>query len=213
MDVRRTQERAHAAALGVGLEQRAAHRAELAATFPAHQRVVQRGEQSARGDRSSSASARQRVARETRDRGRFGTLAAHVADDEPPRLAVDLEHVVEVAADLVALARGAVAGRDARARDLRERRRQQARLQGTRDVIALGVQAGVVEREPGPAARTPRRARDRRTETPTRSRRYERESNACSSRQAQKRKRSSTRNHHFRFDLFTHHNLGVDFES
>ena len=50
----------------------------------------------------------QRVASETGDRGGFRSLAAHVADDEPPSLAVDLEHVVEVAADFVALARGAV---------------------------------------------------------------------------------------------------------
>src|SRR5581483_345765 len=34
------------------------------------------------------------------DRGRFVPLAPHVANDEPPRCASDVEDVVEVAADL-----------------------------------------------------------------------------------------------------------------
>ena len=70
------------------------------------------------GERSWSAKRAQRVPREAGDRRRLRSLAAHVADDEPPRLLVDLEHVVEVAADFVAFTGRLVSRGDVRAGDL-----------------------------------------------------------------------------------------------
>ena len=97
------------------------------------------GERSCRPNARSVCRARPAIAAAS------GPFAAHVADDEPPRVLVDLEHVVEVAADFVALARGLVPRGDARAGNVGQRRRQQARLQRPRDVVAFGVETSVVD--------------------------------------------------------------------
>ena len=56
-----------------------------------------------------------------------------------------------VAAYLVALAGRDVTRRDVDARDLGQRRRQQAGLQSTSDVGRAGLEPGVVDRKRGPA--------------------------------------------------------------
>ena len=127
------------------------------------------------GDRSCRPTRAQRVPGESGDRGGLRSLAAHVADHEPPRAFVDLEHVVEVAADLVALAGRLVPRGDARAGDRGQRRRKQARLQRARDVVAFGVQARVVDRQPGTARELLGEREIGRAEATARSRRHERE--------------------------------------
>ena len=91
----------------------------------------------------------QRVARQRGDGGGLGALARHVADDERPLGRRALEDVVEVAADLVELAGGAIAGGHQRARDLRQALGQELDLQGVGDPAALGVEPGVVDRHAG----------------------------------------------------------------
>jgi hypothetical protein len=88
----------------------------------------------------------QRVAGERGDGGRLRALAGDVADHHRPLLRRAREDVVEVPADLVELARRAVAGGQHGAGDLGQPRRQQARLQRVGDVGALGVEARVVDR-------------------------------------------------------------------
>src|SRR5690606_10735932 len=85
------------------------------------------------------------------DGGRLRPRTADVADGEAVRTVVDREDVVEVAADLVALARGAVDDLDLDVRDVGEARGQQAALEGLADRHALRVQAGVVQGQGGPA--------------------------------------------------------------
>src|SRR6266568_7944487 len=60
--------------------------------------------------------------------GGLGALAADIADGEPPTAPGNLEHVVEVAANLVSLASCLVPGRQVHARDGRQLGRQQAVL-------------------------------------------------------------------------------------
>ena len=72
-------------------------------------------------------------------------LAADVAEHEPPRRAVDLEGVVEVAADLGPVARRPVPAADVEAGDRQQHRRKERRLQRPR-------------RARWPAPRTPRPA-------------------------------------------------------
>ncbi len=93
----------------------------------------------------------QRVAREPGNRGGFGTFAAHVAEHQRPRAPTDLEDVVEVTPDLVTPARGPVARRKLDAGNRGQGRREQTRLQRPGNVVALGEQPRVVERESGPA--------------------------------------------------------------
>ena len=93
----------------------------------------------------------QGVAGQARDGGGLRARTADVADGEAVRAVADREDVVEVAADFVAFAGRAVDDLDLDARDLGELRRQQAALEGLADGRALGVQAGVVEGEGGPA--------------------------------------------------------------
>ena len=63
------------------------------------------------------------------DRG-LDALAAHVAEGDDPVAGADLEDVVEVAADLLAVAGRAVGGRDVEARDVGGGGRDQRLLQG-----------------------------------------------------------------------------------
>ena len=94
----------------------------------------------------------QRVATESGELGRFRALAADVSDQR--RVAAALrEHVVEVAADLVAVAQRGEVGGEIESGCTWERGRQQARLQRLGDVvlalvepIGLGVEARTVER-------------------------------------------------------------------
>ncbi len=85
------------------------------------------------------------------DGRRLGTRTADVADGEAVRAVADREDVVEVAADLVALARRAVDDLDLDVRHIGETRRQEAALEGLADRRALRVQAGVVQGQSGPA--------------------------------------------------------------
>lgn len=81
------------------------------------------------------------------DGRRFRARTADIADGESVGTVPDREQVVEVAADLVALARGAVDDLDLHSGYLGETRRQQAALECLADGRALGIQAGVVEGE------------------------------------------------------------------
>ena len=67
-------------------------------------------------------------------RGGARPLAAHVADRDGPQAEAELEHVVEVAADLPALRARAVRGAELEPRDRRQTRRQQAVLQRLGDL-------------------------------------------------------------------------------
>ena len=73
-------------------------------------------------------------------------MPGDVADREEVVLA-GLPRVVEVAADLGALAGRAVARDDLGTRRLRQRARQQALLQGVRDVVLGAVEARVLDRQ------------------------------------------------------------------
>ena len=84
--------------------------------------------------------------------GGFGTLAADIADREPPATPGNLEHVVEVAANLIPLARCLVRCRQVHAGDARQLGRQQAALQRAGGLPLLRVEPGVVQgkrRTPG----------------------------------------------------------------
>ena len=74
-----------------------------------------------------------RVASERGDDGGLRALAADVAEDGEPVVVGELEHVVEVAADLVAVAGGPVRGRDVEPGDARRRRRDQRLLERLRE--------------------------------------------------------------------------------
>jgi hypothetical protein len=93
----------------------------------------------------------QRVARQRRERRGLGALAGHVADDHRPHAVGGAEGVVEVAADLVLLAGGAVARGELEAGHVGERGREQAALQRLGDVRALAVEPRVLDRERGAA--------------------------------------------------------------
>ena len=77
----------------------------------------------------------QRVAHQTGHGRRSGALAAHVADDHHPAGVAGLEHVVEVATDLIAVTGRPEARRELDARDLGQARREQALLQRQRDLL------------------------------------------------------------------------------
>ena len=79
-------------------------------------------------------------------RGR-GALAAHVADGEPEAALADLPEVVEVAADHVVLARSAVPGHHLDVGQVGQPQRQQAALQRPGDLLLLGVQTRVCDRQ------------------------------------------------------------------
>ena len=79
-----------------------------------------------------------------------GAVPGDVADREEVRVA-RLPGVVEIAADLGALAGRAVACDDLRARRLCQRAGQQALLQGVRDVVLGAVETRVVDRQRGAA--------------------------------------------------------------
>ena len=85
-----------------------------------------------------------RVAHERRERGRVDALARDVAEQHH-RAVADLEEVVEVAADGVAAARGAVGGRRAKARELGQAARQQAVLQRLGGARLLAEEARVLD--------------------------------------------------------------------
>lgn len=85
------------------------------------------------------------VAGETGERSCFGSGSAHISDDDGPALVIDAENVVEVAADLGALTGGPVPHCDLEVRDLRQRSRQQAALQGVGDAVLLRVESAVLE--------------------------------------------------------------------
>lgn len=111
---------------------------------------------------------RARAAGERGQRRRLRALLAHVADGHGPAARRDLEQVVEVATDLVGLARRAVAARDLEAGDVGQPGRQERGLERPRGVVALPVQARVLDstcrRSPGgprPAG-SARRRRERR---------------------------------------------------
>src|SRR5205085_4864791 len=87
----------------------------------------------------------ERVPGEARDRRRVGARTADVADGEAVGAVADREEVVEVAADLVALAGRAIDDLDLDAVDVRGAGREQAALEGLADGRALRVQAGVVQ--------------------------------------------------------------------
>ena len=90
----------------------------------------------------------QHMAGEGGQRAAARAAAGHVADHHHPA-AVDLEGVVEVAADPVLLPRRAVQRGEAEARDLRQRGRQQRALERARDRRALAVEPRVLHREAG----------------------------------------------------------------
>ncbi len=94
-------------------QRRVHHRAEAVIEAVAQQRLVELGEHGPRASRVLGGGP-QRVAGERGERGRLGALAADVADHEPPVAAAGREAVVEVAADLVALAGRAGSARRAR---------------------------------------------------------------------------------------------------
>ncbi len=112
----------------------------------AQQRVVEADELVARAQAGDGVRA-QRVAGERRDRGRLRALAADVADDERVAPVALREDVVEVAADLVALARGAVGRGQLQAVDLRQMRREQRALERLGRARALLVEARVLDRD------------------------------------------------------------------
>jgi hypothetical protein len=85
------------------------------------------------------------VARQTGDRRRCGAFAADVADRDGPRAVTGLEGVVEVPADLRALAGGVIDRGDLGVRDVGERRRQKRALKRARDLISVLVEAGGVD--------------------------------------------------------------------
>ena len=87
----------------------------------------------------------QRVARQTGDRRRGGALAADVADRDRPRAVTGLEGVVEVPADLRALAGRVIDRGDLGVRDVGERWRQKRALKRPRDLISVLVEAGGVD--------------------------------------------------------------------
>ena len=89
----------------------------------------------------------QRVAGERGDRGRLGALAADVADHQRPVAAAGREAVVEVAADLVAVAGGEVARGELDARD--------------RGQLAAGAASAAACGRSGRAPRTAARCRAR----------------------------------------------------
>ena len=91
----------------------------------------------------------QGVAREARQRRRGRAAARHVADDRQPA-AVHRDRVVEVAANPVLVARRAIQRGRRPAGHARQAAGQQARLQRAGDVRALGIQARVLDRRPGP---------------------------------------------------------------
>src|SRR5437763_15810973 len=100
-----------------------ADRAEFRAAALRHHGLVEGAEQLTRRawlDRRRP----ERVAGERGDGCGLGALARHVADDERPLAVTAREDVVEVAADLVQLTRGAVAHSHLDAGDLRQSRRE-----------------------------------------------------------------------------------------
>ncbi len=99
-----------------------------------------------------------RVAGHRGQRGGIGALPADVAHRDRPAAGAGLEDVVEVAADVVGLARGPEPGCDLEAGDIRQVRRQQALLESGRDVAALAVDPSVVDCD----RRSPRELFDRR---------------------------------------------------
>ena len=86
------------------------------------------------------------VAHERRQRGRPRALAGDVADHEVDAAVVG-QHVVEVAADQRAVARGPEAGGQLDAVELRQPLRQQRGLQRPRDAAEILVQPRVVQRQ------------------------------------------------------------------
>ena len=118
-------------------------------------RVVEQAEHAARRFPAEGCGP-QGVPGETRERRRPGALPADVTDDRGPRASADLEDVVEVAADVVALARRAVRGADVDAGHQRQRRRQQARLERVGDAPPVFVETGVLHCQ----CRTPRQLFD-----------------------------------------------------
>ena len=93
----------------------------------------------------------QRVPGQAGNGRRFRAGAADVADREPPAVLPGRENVVEVAADLVALAGDLVRHRQVHAGDAGQLWGQQASLQGLAGQLLLFVEPGVVERERGAA--------------------------------------------------------------
>src|SRR3954470_10184784 len=116
--------------------------------------VEDRGVQALQDRRAAEALASEQpegVPGEARNRRRVRARTADVADGEPVGAVADGEDVVEVATDLVALAGRAVDDLDLHAVDLGEFGWQEAALEGLADGGALGVEAGVVQGEGGPA--------------------------------------------------------------
>ena len=99
----------------------------------------------------------QRVPGEAGDGGGLRARAADVADGEAVGAVADREEVVEVAADLVALAGRAVDDLDLDAGDLGQLRRQQAALEGLADGGALASRGGRCRGRGRPGGRGPRR--------------------------------------------------------
>ena len=128
-----------------------------------------------RGERSSSANARSVCRARPAIAAASGPLPLTSPITNHHASFVDLEHVVEVAADLVALAGRPIPRRDTRAGNRGKRRRQQARLQRSGDVVTLRVEAGVVERQPGASRELFGEREIGRTETPPGPRRHERQ--------------------------------------
>src|SRR5205807_3872975 len=119
-------------------------RAVLAFGDLADQGLVEEG-QDAAGAADPHGGSPDGVADEAGDRGRVGALAADVADDDGPTALDHLEDVEEVAADLVALATGAVTGGHVEAGDGGELRGEEGLLEDMGDAGALLVQARVVD--------------------------------------------------------------------
>ena len=163
--------RARMAAAGCGdadravveLQPHARERDEAPGALAQHRRV-EPAQDAGRGPVAHDRGA-DRVAGERGHRGGLGALAAHVAHDREPLALAGREQVVEVAADLVALAARSVQRGRLQASDHRQLGRQQRALERLRDRRARAVQARVLDRGADPQreilGELRRRARER----------------------------------------------------
>ena len=131
--------------------------AEAAAVAEVEDRRVEPAQDGRRRDALPSEQA-QDVAGQPGDGCGLGALAAHVADRHRPLPVGQVEDVVEVAADIVALAGRGIAGAELDVRHRWQGGGQQRALQRLRDGGALLVEPGVVDGERGAAGEVEQQA-------------------------------------------------------